>query len=134
MKYTAVSVVTLPEDAVLGLSEQQAKARAHALSPMGKGRYKTKAPVHFKVGEVFVYEGELPKVLASSLEPVEAERKRKPAQTADAAAQALAQQREALAVRLAELNQALDAAQTEMETDALVKQIEAAEAELAALG
>ncbi|MDF3821954.1 hypothetical protein P3G55_18765 [Leptospira sp. 96542] len=148
MKYTTLAVVNFGAGAVLGLSKAQADARSSNLAAVEgrKGWFTTTAPTQFKRGEEFQYEGDLPKAIAQALEQVEPERKRKPAaekadkagETAEAArlaaAQAQAQQREALTARLAELNQAIAASQTEVETDELVKQIEAAEAELAALG
>lgn len=137
MKYTAVSVVTLPEGAVLELSEQQAAARKHALLPVGKGRYKTSAPVQFKTGEVFGYEGELPKVIASELEPVETQRKRKAAaETAEAERRAadLAARRQELEQHIAALEEAHGKAESEEAKASIGQQLEAARANLESLG
>lgn len=70
MKYIALAVVAFAAGADLGLTEAQASARAHALTPIGgrKGWYTTTGPVQFKAGEEFQHDGELPKALAESVE------------------------------------------------------------------
>jgi len=72
MKLVATSVVALSAGAVVGLSKDQASARSHAVSPVPdrKGWYLVKAQVQFKAGEQFSYDGELPKGMAETLEPV----------------------------------------------------------------
>lgn len=57
----ATSVVDVPAGLVLGLSVSQADARAHALKPLGGGKFLTLVSVQFKAGEVFWFEGQLPK-------------------------------------------------------------------------
>ena len=53
----------------LGLSQEQAAARAYALREVGRGLYLATAPVEFKAGEVLtVEEDALPKSLASLVE------------------------------------------------------------------
>lgn len=65
MKHTVIAVLSLPAGTRLGLSKDQARRRAHALKPAGRGYYLTTAPVQFKVGEQVDYDGELPKHLAT---------------------------------------------------------------------
>lgn len=91
-KYTATAPVTLPVGAVLGLTEVQASARRHALQAAKKrGIYTTTAPVQFKAGEVFHYDGDLPKALASSVEADAVAAKAEAKAAAEAAAQAKAE-------------------------------------------
>ncbi|MDQ3562856.1 MAG: hypothetical protein M3436_01525 [Pseudomonadota bacterium] len=53
---------------VLGLEPHQARARLHRLKPCGGNRYEViDPPVAFKRGEIFEYEGELPKSLVESV-------------------------------------------------------------------
>lgn len=70
MKYQAIAVVTLGVGAVLGLTEAQAAARKASTTPIPgrKGMFLTTAQVQFKRGEEFLYEGELPRVLADALD------------------------------------------------------------------
>jgi len=70
MRYVTTSVARFAAGTVLTLSKGQAAIRSHALKALGDGRYETTAPVEFKVGESFGYDGELPKSLASVIEPV----------------------------------------------------------------
>jgi hypothetical protein len=56
----------------LGLSPSQADARLHRLTKLGGNRYEVRdPPVVFKRGEVFEYEGELPKTLVAGVEKAE---------------------------------------------------------------
>lgn len=77
MKYVAVAIVNLVAGAVLGLSKAQAATRTHCLAPVAgrKGWYEATGPVQFKVGEEFQFDGELPKSLAESLEPIKKDRR-----------------------------------------------------------
>lgn len=65
-KYLITAPTTLPVGAHVGLSTEQADARAHALDKAGK-HYVATAPLQFKVGEEISYDGELPKALAEGM-------------------------------------------------------------------
>ncbi|MXS85296.1 hypothetical protein ABO04_05020 [Nitrosomonas sp. HPC101] len=65
-QYTATRPVTL-QFGVLGLTAQQAAARAHNLDKLNDGRFRIVAPVQFKAGESFEYDGDLPKSLAARI-------------------------------------------------------------------
>jgi len=69
-EYKAEGVVTIHGGRVL-LNEDQAKRRAHAIQPkkknQKKGVYKVIAPIQFKIGEEFGYDGEIPKTIAKLL-------------------------------------------------------------------
>lgn len=69
MKLKTTAVVTFGAGAELGLSKDQAKARAAFLVPIaGKdGWYTTKAQVQFKAGELIEYAGDLPKGQVTAL-------------------------------------------------------------------
>lgn len=64
--YMITAPTTLPVGARVGLSKEQAAARAHALDKVGK-HYVATAPLQFKAGEQIDYDGELPKVLANGM-------------------------------------------------------------------
>lgn len=49
------------------LSAEQARSRLYALDPLGDGIYAITAPIGFKRGEVFAYDGPLPKSLLMEL-------------------------------------------------------------------
>lgn len=69
-KVTAASVNI--HAGTLGLSPSQADARLHRLTKLGGNRYEVwDPPVVFKRGEVFEYEGELPKALVAGVEKAE---------------------------------------------------------------
>jgi hypothetical protein len=71
-KYTVIAVLGFPAGVVLGLSDDQAGRRKHALKPLGaKGVYETTAPVQFKVGETIATDAAVSKVLATFIEPEE---------------------------------------------------------------
>jgi len=107
MRYTATSVVKLGPGAILGLTKDQARDRAHVLKPAPrKGFFETTGHVQFKVGEVFDYHGTLPKSMAETVEPEE-DAKARAAEEAKAAAAA----REPLLARIAELEQQFAASQ-----------------------
>lgn len=67
-KFLIVSVATFGAGARLGLSKEQAAARAGALTDVGKGVYVAKQSVQFKAGEVIGIDGNLPKALAVSVD------------------------------------------------------------------
>lgn len=67
-KYLIVAPATFGAGARLGLSKEQAAARAQALRESGKGVYVAVQPVQFKAGETISVDGELPKVLAALVE------------------------------------------------------------------
>lgn len=48
----------------LRLSPDQAQRRLYALEPLGKGIFRLKKPTMFKHGEVFGFDGDLPKAQA----------------------------------------------------------------------
>jgi hypothetical protein len=57
---------------ILVLTPSQADARMHRLTKLGGNRYEVRdPPVVFKHGEVFEYEGELPKTLVAGVEKAE---------------------------------------------------------------
>ena len=70
IRYQTTAPVTLGAGAVLGLSAAQAASRRPALQVVADGVFLAVAPVQLKAGEIFGYEGPLPKALADSLEPV----------------------------------------------------------------
>lgn len=78
MKYTTIAVLSLQAGVVLGLTDAQAAPRMHALAPVPdrKAWYTTTAPVQFKVGEVFIFDGDLPKHLAHGVESADAEKRK----------------------------------------------------------
>jgi len=62
MKYTVTGKSVLLTSGLLTLTAAQAADRAHLVKPSDKqGQYIIVAPVTFKSGEVFDYDGELPK-------------------------------------------------------------------------
>jgi hypothetical protein len=74
-KFLIVSVATFGAGARLGLSKEQAAARAGALTDVGKGVYVAKQSVQFKAGEVIGIDGDLPKALAVAVDrPVKAKK------------------------------------------------------------
>ena len=62
-KYTATSMVRLPKFARVKLTKEQAAPRRHNLDVVDEkaGIYEVKNTIEFKAGEVFGYDGELPK-------------------------------------------------------------------------
>jgi len=78
---------------VVALAAAQAEPRAACLRALGEGRYEVLAPVHFKAGELIGVAGDLPKTLATAVQPASepaaapAPRRRRAAQ-APAAAEA----------------------------------------------
>ena len=55
--------------AILGLTDDQADARAHALTRKGKGKiYTVEQPVIFKIGEVIGVEGKLSRAMEECLQ------------------------------------------------------------------
>lgn len=86
-KYLIVAPATFGAGARLGLSKEQAAARAHALKEVAKGVYVAQQPVQFKAGEVVGIDGDLPKVLA---ELVDKPKAKKAAAAAEALPAALA--------------------------------------------
>ena len=69
VKVQALARLAFGPGARLGLSPEQAAARAYGLREIGRGLYLTTAPVEFKVGEILaVEENAIPKALASLIE------------------------------------------------------------------
>lgn len=98
MKYITIAVLALQAGEVLGLTDAQAAPRQHVLTPVPgrKGWYTTTGPTQFKRGEQFLYEGDLPKHLADTVDsadgqPVKAKAKAKAKTEAQQAAEAEAQ-------------------------------------------
>lgn len=98
MKYTVIARFLELSHGVVGLTAEQADLRKHALKKKGKGRYEIIAPVQFKAGEVLEFDQELPKKLATLVEPElsakqkkETEAKAKEAAEAEAKAKAEAE-------------------------------------------
>jgi hypothetical protein len=97
-KFTVIAALTLSAGTIVGLTAAQAKVRAHALKPVqvdkksGMGEYQVLEPVQFKRGEQIFTDADLPKQLATYLEPEEATRAReRDAKRDQADAQALAE-------------------------------------------
>lgn len=78
-KYLIVAPATFGASARLGLSREQAAARAHALREVGKGVYVAQQSVQFKAGETVSVDGELPKALAELVEAPKAKKAKAPA-------------------------------------------------------
>jgi hypothetical protein len=133
MKYIATAVVTLAAGAEVGLNKDQAAARCHCTTPSAdrKGWYLVTGPLQFKVGESFLYEGELPKALADAVEPAKKGPSKAEQEAAAKAAQALESARSA--VKSAE-NAVELAKGEELPLAAATAQLEQARAALAALG
>lgn len=110
--YTALAVVGIPAGALLGLTADQARRRAHLIKPLevdkktGFGTYEVLARTEFKVGEKFASNIDVGKAHASSLEPAEVTEKRHAASAKEAArAKDVAALRERAAAQAAELEQ-----------------------------
>lgn len=68
-KTTPHAAITLPAGVRLELTKPQALARERVLHRAGKNNvYLTLAPVTFKAGESFGYDGDLPKALAAQVD------------------------------------------------------------------
>lgn len=136
MKYTAQSVVSFGAGSDLGLSKPQADARIASLHPVDgrKGWYTTTAPVQFKAGEEFQYDGDLPKGVAVALEPVGAGRRNPEPKASKRAAEELAAKRADLRQQINALEESLQAAKVEDDLDAIRQQLDGMRSELAALG
>ena len=78
-KYLIVALATFGAGARLGLSKEQAAARAHALREVGKGVYVAQQPVQFKAGETVSVDGKLPKALAELVEAPNVKKAKAPA-------------------------------------------------------
>jgi len=63
MKIILEKVTSIPSGVVLGLSQEQADARLHAIKPHGKkkGEWLVTSPVQFKAGESIDVLSQLPK-------------------------------------------------------------------------
>lgn len=70
-KVTAASVTI--RSGVIGLSEAQAKDRAHLLKALGDGLYELLSPTQFKRGEEFGYDGDTNKVLLQHIQETDQE-------------------------------------------------------------
>ena len=68
-KYEVTAVSARINSGVLELTKEQAGPRLHNLKLIKGNKYEVLNTVEFKRGEVFGFDGDLPKVLASALEP-----------------------------------------------------------------
>lgn len=66
MRYVVTQPLTLPTGLVIGMDPKAAEMRAHALEVVGKGTWRTLAPIDLKAGEV-IHADALPKALWSKL-------------------------------------------------------------------
>jgi hypothetical protein len=138
MKYIATTVVGFPAGADLGLSKEQAALRGHCIAahPKRKGWYTTTGPLQFKVGEHFLYDGDMPKSMASMVEPAD-----KPTSKAEQEAKAKSDREarekaaaiEAADAAVADAEVALARAGSEEATTAATTQLDAAIAARAAI-
>lgn len=78
-KYLIVAPATFGAGARLGLSKEQAAARANALKEVAKGVFVAQQPVQFKAGEVIGIDGDLPKALGEAVAAPKAKKAAKPA-------------------------------------------------------
>ena len=62
-----VAAATFGAGSRLGLSKEQAAARATALREVGKGVYVAQQQVQFKAGEIIAVDGALPKALGAAV-------------------------------------------------------------------
>lgn len=65
--YMSLQPVTI-HSGVIQLNSEQAKSRMHNLSHIADDRFDVVRPINFKTGELFGYEGQLPKSMVSSIE------------------------------------------------------------------
>lgn len=61
------------------ITPEQARARRFALEPLGDNLYRVTQPTGFKRGEMFGFDGDMPKALALGLESLEPENENVPA-------------------------------------------------------
>lgn len=67
--YKATAAVGINPGAVVKLTDEQAAARAHAITAQGKsGTYLVRSRIEFKGGEIFQVDGDMPKNLADFVE------------------------------------------------------------------
>ena len=71
-QYRAKEVITLGAGSLVQLTEKQAADRTGRIERAGAGRYRLKHALHFKAGEAFGFEGEIPKALADLVEQASA--------------------------------------------------------------
>lgn len=73
MKYTVIAPVTFGPGSVVGMTAEQAEARMHFIQPAKDkpGFFEVTGTVQFKVGETFIYTGDLPKVLVNAVDDEE---------------------------------------------------------------
>lgn len=68
MRYVVTQYVTVAEG-LLGLTPEQADARAYNLTDCGDGLYRVRGPVNFKRGEVVAFPEGLPRGVENFVEP-----------------------------------------------------------------
>jgi hypothetical protein len=118
MKFIVSSRVASFTGGVIKLTEDQARTRMHCLKSLGKNRYEITGTVHFKQGEEFDYEGDLPKALAINLTS-EAEAEKAAKKAAAEAEKAAKKAAEAEAKAKAEAEAESKKAREKLESDAL---------------
>lgn len=79
--YRCKQILTLVAGTVVGLSPDQARRRLHKLESIGEGRYKAKASVQFKSGEVISLEVPVPKWMNAFVGPLSDDEKRSAKET-----------------------------------------------------
>lgn len=144
-KYQIVQIATL-HSGVLELSDAQYARRKHALKQIGKNKYEITKPVQFKVGETIGYEGDMPKAMADMMideaeaaaqkaaakKPKQGKQAKEAEEKANAEAEALAAQKQAVQDEIDQLQIMLEAAADD-EKAAIEDQIAAKQAELSAI-
>lgn len=65
--YGVIGVSVTMRSGLIRLSDEQAAARKHNLKKVGEGEYRILAPIQFKRGEQFGYDGDLLKSLVCEL-------------------------------------------------------------------
>ncbi len=72
MKYRILQPLSFYAGALLYLTNEQARPRRAVLKPLGDGLpcYEVITEANFKAGEIIGFDGDLPKAMAASVEPV----------------------------------------------------------------
>lgn len=71
--YEVVAPYAGVNSGMVGVTPEQARARRFALEPLGDDLYRVTQPTGFKRGEMFAFDGDMPKALALCLEALEPE-------------------------------------------------------------
>ena len=70
MKYQILQPLSFYAGALLVLTAEQAHVRRAVLRPRGGDLHEVITEANFKIGEVIGFDGDLPKAMAASVEPV----------------------------------------------------------------